>query len=163
MNFWVSSQIHEIKSVLGSGPRNILLSRPQLALVSSQVWRPHYSDGECPDCLTNWSCLSFPPWAISFLYPLFLGSSGLFLKLHWTASPCSFYLLGPILHFGLYRTSLTTLPLGSVSRTEVIKPHPLLEGQFSQVCHLHLSLYSVKFLYHLHHVLLKSFGCSLFL
>lgn len=85
---------------LGLGPRNILLSRPQVALVGSQVWRSHCSDGEWPACLTNWSCLSFPPWAISFLYPLSLGSSAYSLDctdLHLlVAFTCwaPFYILG---------------------------------------------------------------------
>lgn len=113
---WISGcHLRSMKSeCLGLGQKYIVIKTP-VALVGSQIWRPHCSDGEWPACLTNWSCLSFPPWAISFLYPLSLGSSAYSLDctdLHLlVAFTCwaPFYILG-------YRKSLTTLPLDSVSR-----------------------------------------------
>lgn len=118
LEYWLLSVIPGPlnENICGSGPRSVLLASPQVALVWTWAWGPliesRSRDGECPACL----CVSpaHHSHAPHFLFfnpsPRLALMIKVLLKLHCTPSPCSFYLLGPILHFGLHRTSLTPLP-----------------------------------------------------
>ena len=56
------------QTVSGSGPRNVLLASPRVAVVCSWAWgpliEPHSMDGEGPACFSSEPCSSFPPFPI---------------------------------------------------------------------------------------------------